>query len=95
MDNTETNVTENATISKPGVGLGVASMVCGILALLLSCCVPYLPIILAIVAIALGGVGINKNSGKNMAIAGLVCGVVSLIPGILLVAGVLSFATML
>jgi len=72
---------------KTGVGFGVASMVCGILSLLLSCCLPVVPFILSLIAVILGGVGIKKNSGKGMAIAGLVCGIIALIPAVMVVAG--------
>ena len=41
---------------KKPVGLAVASMVLGIVALVLSCCVPYLPIVLALLAVVLGAV---------------------------------------
>lgn len=80
-----------APVKKP-VGLGVASMVCGILSLVLSCCVPYLPLILALVAVVLGAMGIKKNAGKGMAIAGLVCGIIGLIPSLLFVIGCASLA---
>lgn len=67
------------------VGLGVASMVLGIISLLLSCCIPYLPLILAILGLVLGIAGVGKNQGgKGMAIAGIVCSSISLIPAIFL-----------
>lgn len=68
------------------VGLAVASMVMGILALLLSCCVPYLPILLALLAVVFGGISLAKKmGGKGMAIAGLVCGIIGLIPAVILI----------
>lgn len=68
------------------VGLAVASMVMGILALLLSCCVPYLPILLALLAVVFGAVSLAKKmGGKGMAIAGLVCGIIGLIPAVILI----------
>ena len=70
-----------APVKKP-VGLGVASMVCGILSLVLSCCVPYLPLILALVAVVLGAMGIKKNAGKGMAIAGTICGGIGALVGL-------------
>lgn len=71
---------------KKSVGLAVASMVLGILALVLSCCVPYLPILLALLAVVLGGVSLAKKmGGKGMAIAGLVCGIIGLIPAVILI----------
>ncbi len=69
-------------------GLAVASMVLGIVALVLSCCVPYLPAILALLAVILGAASLaKKQGGKGMAIAGLVCGIISLIPSIMVIIG--------
>lgn len=68
---------------KNGVGFGVASMVCGIIALLVGCCLGPIGIVLAIIAVVLGAVSIKKNSGKGMGIAGLVCGIISLVPSVL------------
>ena len=65
-----------------GSGLGIASMVCGIVALVGSC-FGWVGIILAIIAVVLGALGIKKNSGKGMAIAGLVCGIIALVPSII------------
>ena len=68
------------------VGLAVASMVLGILALLLSCCVPYLPILLALLAVVLGAVSLAKKmGGTGMAVAGLVCGIIGLIPAVIII----------
>ncbi len=69
-----------------GTGLGIASMVCGILSIVTICCLPYAPIVLGIVAIVLGIVQIVKNEKKGMAIAGIVCGAVGLIGYILILA---------
>lgn len=60
-------------------GLGIAAMVCGILAIVTICCIPYGPIILGIAAIVLGIVQIVKNQKKGMAIAGIVCGGLGLV----------------
>lgn len=57
-------------------------MVCGIVSLVGSC-FGWVGIILGIVAVVLGAVGIKKNSGKGMAIAGLVCGIIALVPSII------------
>ena len=79
---------------KKGVGLAVASMVCGILSLLLACCVPYVPFVLALIGVVLGGVSLHGHrGGKGMAIAGLVCSIISLIPAVFVViagAGVMA-----
>ncbi|MDE7206543.1 MAG: hypothetical protein K2N90_05210 [Lachnospiraceae bacterium] len=70
--------------SRGGAGLGVASMVLGIIALVLSCCVPYVPFLCAVVSIVLAAVAIKGNrEGKGMAIAGLVCSIISLIPSVI------------
>jgi hypothetical protein len=62
-------------------GIAVASLVCGILAVLLFFTVVF-PIILGILALIFGAVGIgnaNKGAGgKGMAIAGLICGAVGI-----------------
>ena len=66
-------------------GLSIASMVCGIVGLVLSCCVPYLPLILGIVGLVLGAISLRKRAGgKGMAIAGIVCSIITLIPAILM-----------
>lgn len=66
-------------------GLSIASMVCGIVGLVLSCCVPYLPLILGIVGLVLGAISLRKQAGgKGMAIAGIVCSIITLIPAILM-----------
>lgn len=70
-----------------GTGLGIASMVCGICAVLFLCCMfggslalgTYLSPVLSIVAIVLGIVQLVKNESKGMAIAGIICGAVALV----------------
>lgn len=67
------------------IGVSIASLVCGILALL-CCCLTYLSIILSIAAIALGIISIvKKYDGVGMAIAGIVVGGVAIIICILMV----------
>lgn len=64
---------------KDGNGMAIASMICGIVSLVLSCIV-FLSIPSSIAAIILSIICITKKkSGKAMAIAGLVCGVISII----------------
>ena len=66
--------------------LAIASLVLGIIGLVLSCCVPYVPLLLALLAVVLGGVSLaKKQGGKGMSIAGLICGIITLIPSILVV----------
>lgn len=63
---------------KGGAGLGIASMVLGIISLVLFC-IPYICFPGGIISIILGGVNLaKKNPGKGMAIAGLVCSIVSI-----------------
>ena len=59
-------------------GFGIASMVCGILALI-TCCLWCTVIPLGVVAIVLGILQIVKNENKGMAIAGIVCAAIGLI----------------
>ena len=75
----------------PTNGLAVASLVCGILAVILFFTIIF-PIILGILAVIFGAVGISKaNQGgghKALAIAGLICGVVGIAAMIAFVAAV-------
>ncbi len=59
-------------------GLGVASMVLGIIGLVLFW-IPILPYPFAILAIIFGAIGRKNTSKKGFAISGLVTGIVSLI----------------
>jgi hypothetical protein len=71
-----------------GSGLAIASMVLGIVALVLSCCFYYISIPCAIVGVILGAVALSKKTaGKGMAIAGLVCSIISIIPAVLVIIG--------
>lgn len=66
-------------------GTSIASLVCGILSLL-CCCAPYFGIILSLAAITLGIISIkNGYAGKNLAIAGICCGSVSIVLWLLLI----------
>ncbi len=75
-----------AVPSVPGKGLGIASMVIGIVSLALFC-TGWVAIICAIVGVALGGVGLYKakqvGMKNGMAVAGITCSIVSL--GILII----------
>jgi len=83
-------------ISTKNNGMCVASLVLGILALVL-CWIPIIGLILALLAVILGGAGIsavNKNpalGGKGMGIAGLVMEIISLVPIVLFWAIIGSF----
>lgn len=81
------NMNMNMQNAPKSQGLAIASMVLGIIGLVLSCCVPIVPIILALLAVILGGVSLaKKQDGKGMAIAGLVCGIITLVPAIYILA---------
>lgn len=70
--------------NKNSVGLGVASMVLGIIALVMSCCFYYISIPCAIIGLLLGAASLAlKKGGKGMAIAGLVTSIVSLVPAVI------------
>lgn len=74
---------ESGNQAKGGSGMAVASMVLGILSLVLSCCVPIVPFVMAVLSVILGGVSLKgRRNGKGMAVAGLVCSIISLIPAI-------------
>jgi hypothetical protein len=79
--------------SAPGNGLGVAGFVTGLLGLLF-CWVPFLGVLLALLGVILGGVGIatgkKKGAPTGLAIAGLVLGIIALIPAIILISAVAS-----
>lgn len=61
-----------------GAGLAVASMVLGIVSLVLFWTI-LVPLVCGIVSIALGGYSLyTKRRGRGMAIAGLSCGIVAL-----------------
>ena len=77
-------------------GVGIAGFVTGLVGLVL-CWVPWLGVLLAIVGVALSGVGIAQGKKRSMsnglAIAGLVCGIIGLIPSIIIMVAFLSVAT--
>jgi hypothetical protein len=80
----------------PTNGLGVAGFVTGLLGLVL-CWVPWLGILLAGVGIVLSGIGISTGKKKGMsiglAIAGLVCGIIALIPAVIVLVALFSVAS--
>lgn len=76
---------------QPGSGLATASLVLGILSLVLF----MFPFITSILAIIFGGVAKSKGNKSGMATAGLVCGIISIVFWILLIvlgASAASFA---
>ena len=58
------------------VGFGVTALVLGIIAVFL-CWLPLFGLVLPILALVFGGVGIYLQSGKGMAVAGLVLGIIT------------------
>lgn len=75
MDENMQNNVPNAGQSK---GLAIASMVLGIISVVLFC-IPYIGIPCGVIALILGGVSLaTKKGGKGMAIAGLVCGIIGI-----------------
>jgi len=71
---------------KPGAGMSVASMVLGIVSIVL-CCFWYIGVICAVIGLVLGIVSIKKGpSGKGMAIAGIILSCITLLLVILILA---------
>jgi Domain of unknown function (DUF4190) len=60
--------------------MGVASLVLGILGLVLFW-FPYVGVVLALLALILGFFGRNKEKGKGLAMAGLIMGAIGVIGG--------------
>lgn len=75
--------------SNQNSGFSIASLVLGIIAVIL-CCVAYISIPASILAIIFGCIGKNKG-GRGMAIAGLVLGIIAIALYILMLVGVLGF----
>lgn len=72
-------------------GLAIASLVCGIISIPGGCCCSFLSIPIAIAAVIMGIIGINKinrephiYSGKGLAIGGIVTGGVALVFGVVM-----------
>lgn len=71
-----------------GAGIGIASMVLGIVSLVLGCCFPYISIPCAVIGVILAAVSLGGHKdGRGMAIAGLVCSIISLIPAVIVIIG--------
>ena len=76
---------------KKSSGLAIASMVLGIVASCFSCCLYYISLPCAVISIIFSGVALSKikagtADGKGMAITGLVLGVISIVPAIIIIA---------
>lgn len=73
-------------------GLAIASMVCGIAADVLMCCGIFggiLALLLGAVALVLGIMYKKKGGTSGMALAGIICGSIGLVVGVLWIAYVL------
>lgn len=82
-----------APIQPQSNGMAIASMIMGILGVLLGCCLWYFTIPLAIAGLVLGIVVIKKKKGgRNLAIVGIVLCSLSIIIGI--VAGIMVLAVL-
>lgn len=80
----------------PTPGISIASMVFGILALLLFCCLNKWDLVLCIPAIVLGIIGLNKEpNGKGFAITGIITGAIALLLTIVFIVAVLVMASRL
>ena len=63
-------------------GLAITSMVLGIVSLV----IPFVGLLTAILAIIFGAVSRSHNEGgRGMAIAGIVCGIIALVGGIVII----------
>lgn len=82
-----TNSSFNAPVDnepEAGKGMAIASMVLGIVSIVMLCCSYWISVPCAVVGLILGIIH-NKKNGKNgMAIAGIVCSIVSLVLLVLL-----------
>lgn len=72
--------------------LAIASLVCGILGILMSCCCGLFAIPLPLLAIGLGVFAMMKpdGAGKGMAIGGIICGAVAILMVVVLFVVALS-----
>ena len=71
-----------------GAGFAIASMVLGIIALVFSCCFYFISLPCAVIGLILGAVALaKKTEGKGMAIAGLVCSIISVVPAVMIIIG--------
>jgi len=80
--------------------LAIASLVSGVVGILLSFCCGIFAFPVAVVAVATGAIGLSQTSsqqseGRGLAIAGICCGVATLVlaVGFLFLSGFTSFST--
>ena len=79
----EETMPEGTEPEKKARGFGIASMILGILSILLICVQPF-GVALAVAAVVLGILGVVKAQGKGMATSGIVMGGISLVTGVII-----------
>lgn len=73
--------------------LAIISLVCGILAIILSCCTSYIGLIPGIAGIVLAIISKKQNGKSGMATAGLICSIVGIVIAIIItILGLLGLA---
>ena len=87
MDNNGNNLNNNLNGNNSNdIGIAIASMVLGIIGII-TCWIPILGLVLAIIALVLSVKGLNMakytNKGKGFSIAGLSCGSVGIVLSII------------
>lgn len=80
--------------SDEGIGFSIASLVLGILAFIVSCCLYPLAFILGLVGLILGAVGLKKNAGTGMAVAGIVLSIIAIVIAVLVMTFAFSFVSL-
>lgn len=84
-----------ATTEKKTDVLAIISLVCGILAIILSCCTAYIGLVPGIAGIVLAIVSKKQNGKSGMATAGMVCSIIGIVFAIIItVLGVLGLAVL-
>jgi hypothetical protein len=77
-----------------GKGFAIASMVLGIVAIVLCCCVYYVALPCAVVGLVLGAVSLKQQrDGRGMAIAGVVTGLIALALAFFMIIALAVFIT--
>ncbi|MBP3490171.1 MAG: hypothetical protein J6K53_17545 [Roseburia sp.] len=74
--------------------MGIASLVLGIVSIVMSCCITYVGLICGVVGIILAIMS-NKKGKNNMATAGLVCSIIGIVLAIILIIVAAVFGTAL
>jgi len=76
---------------QPGAGMAIASMVLGIVSLVIFC-FWYIAVPCAIVGVVLGAVSLKRKAhGKGMAVAGVVTSLIAIAIAVVAVAGAIAF----